>query len=246
MTRSSVEPSTNSPGWRMNGSSSPISTTSVSVLLRLLHVDERVARVVEDAEVPVDPHVDARRLEQRRLIRVDLDPAFVDEPFDGAIGEDHRLILPSARRRARASPFRKASRSRSSRAPSACSSGLLRRSSQSRTARSVCACRRTTVRRRSAGSSLRSTSRWSSSSPVSLLAAGSDRPSAAGELRDRLRRRRCRCGRAAPRAGGRAAGRRRRARAARASGAGAARDRASPAAESWRSSASCCVFGYHR
>ena len=35
------------------------------VLLGLLDVDERVAGVAEDAEVAVDAHVDARRLEQR-------------------------------------------------------------------------------------------------------------------------------------------------------------------------------------
>ena len=39
------------------------------VLLRFLHVDERVARVVEDAEVAVDAYVDARRLEERRRRR---------------------------------------------------------------------------------------------------------------------------------------------------------------------------------
>jgi len=39
------------------------------VLLRLADVDERVARVVEDAEVPVDADVDARGLEQRLVVR---------------------------------------------------------------------------------------------------------------------------------------------------------------------------------
>src|SRR5919201_956197 len=42
------------------------------ILLRLLHVDERVARVVEDAEVAVDADVDARGLEERVVIRLDL------------------------------------------------------------------------------------------------------------------------------------------------------------------------------
>ena len=49
------------------------------VLLRLLDVDERVARVAEDAEVAVDAHVDARRLEERGVVRVDLDPALVEQ-----------------------------------------------------------------------------------------------------------------------------------------------------------------------
>ena len=34
------------------------------LFLRLLDVDERIARVVEDPEVAVDAYVDARRLEQ--------------------------------------------------------------------------------------------------------------------------------------------------------------------------------------
>ena len=59
------------------------------VLLLLLHVDEGVEVVAEDAEVAVDAHVDARRLEQRRLVRVDLDPALAEQPRDGAVGEDH-------------------------------------------------------------------------------------------------------------------------------------------------------------
>ena len=49
----------------MNGCSSSISTSSVRSSCGSLDVDERVARVVEDAEVAVDAHVDARRLEQR-------------------------------------------------------------------------------------------------------------------------------------------------------------------------------------
>ena len=69
VTRSSVWPSTNSPGWRMNGSSSCDLDQLGQVLHRLAHVDVRVARVVEDAEPVVDPHVDARRLDQRRRRR---------------------------------------------------------------------------------------------------------------------------------------------------------------------------------
>ena len=66
------------------------------VLLLLLHVDEGVEVVAEDAEVAVDAHVDARRLEQRRLVRVDLDPALAEQPRDGAVGEDHAPILARA------------------------------------------------------------------------------------------------------------------------------------------------------
>jgi hypothetical protein len=59
------------------------------VLLRLLDVDVRVARVVEDAEVAIDPYVDARRLEKRFVVGVDLDPSLVDQPPNRAVGEDH-------------------------------------------------------------------------------------------------------------------------------------------------------------
>ena len=63
------------------------------VLLRLLHVDVRVARVAEDAEVAVDAHVDARRLEQRLVVRVDPDPALGQQAPDRPVGEDHGPIL---------------------------------------------------------------------------------------------------------------------------------------------------------
>ena len=51
------------------------------LLLRLLDVDERVARVVEDAEVAVDAHVDARRLQQRLVVGVDPDATLREEPL---------------------------------------------------------------------------------------------------------------------------------------------------------------------
>ncbi len=54
-------------------------------LLRLLDVDVRVARVVEDPEVLVHADVDARRLQQRDVIRVDPDAPLGDEPFDGDV-----------------------------------------------------------------------------------------------------------------------------------------------------------------
>ncbi len=87
--RSSVDPSTNSPGWRMNGDVSSISTSSVRSSCGSRHVDERVAGVVKDAEVPVDAHVHARRLEQRRIVGVDLDRAFVESPLDRPVRENH-------------------------------------------------------------------------------------------------------------------------------------------------------------
>ena len=59
------------------------------LLLRLLDVDERIARVVEDPEVPVGADVDAGRLQQPLVIGVDADATFVDEPGDRAIGQDH-------------------------------------------------------------------------------------------------------------------------------------------------------------
>ena len=45
------------------------------LLLLDLDVDVRVAVVVEDPEEPVDPDVDARRLQERLVVGVDLDPA---------------------------------------------------------------------------------------------------------------------------------------------------------------------------
>ena len=97
VTRSSVEPSTNSPGWRMNASSSVDLDELGEVLLLRLDVDERVAGVAEHAEVAVDAHVEARRLHERRLVRIDADAALVEEAADGAIGEDHAAILRGLR-----------------------------------------------------------------------------------------------------------------------------------------------------
>ena len=59
------------------------------VLLRLLDVDVRVARVAEDAEVAVDAHVHARRLEQGLVVRVDPDAALAEQASDRAVGENH-------------------------------------------------------------------------------------------------------------------------------------------------------------
>ena len=59
------------------------------LLLRLPYVDERVAVVVEDAEVAVDAHVDARRLQQRLVVGVDADPPLVEQPADRPVRENH-------------------------------------------------------------------------------------------------------------------------------------------------------------
>src|SRR3954454_2952520 len=63
------------------------------ILLRLLDVDVRVARVAEDAEVAVDANVDARRLEQGGVVRVDPDAALVEQAPDRSVGENHAPIL---------------------------------------------------------------------------------------------------------------------------------------------------------
>src|SRR5262249_35547570 len=59
------------------------------LLLRLLDVDERVARVVEDAEEAVDADVDARRLEERLVVGLDPDPVCLEKTPDRSVGEDN-------------------------------------------------------------------------------------------------------------------------------------------------------------
>src|SRR6266480_3463903 len=63
------------------------------LFLGLLDVDKRVARVVEDAEEAVDANVDARRLEEPLVVRVDLDAALLEQAADRPVGEDHAAIL---------------------------------------------------------------------------------------------------------------------------------------------------------
>jgi hypothetical protein len=63
------------------------------VLHRLAHVDVGVARVVEDTEAPIDPHVDARGLYERLVVGVEDQPADGDLLLDGAVAEDHRSSL---------------------------------------------------------------------------------------------------------------------------------------------------------
>src|SRR5580658_2772625 len=54
----------------------------------------RVAVVLEDPEVPVQPDIDAGGLDQVGLIRVELDPAGLDLGLDVTIGEEHPGNLP--------------------------------------------------------------------------------------------------------------------------------------------------------
>src|SRR5262249_12274300 len=58
-------------------------------LLLLLHVDEGVEVVAEDAEVAIHAHVDARRLQERRLVGIDLDAALAEQARDRAVRQDH-------------------------------------------------------------------------------------------------------------------------------------------------------------
>jgi hypothetical protein len=55
------------------------------VFLRLANVDIGIAVVVENPEVPVNANVDARRLEQRIVVRIDLDAAFLQATRDRPI-----------------------------------------------------------------------------------------------------------------------------------------------------------------
>ena len=86
---SSVWPSTNSPGWRMNGSSPDDLDQLGETVHRLPHVDVRIARVVEHAELAVHPHVDAGGLDEPLVVGVDHDPPGGDLGLDRAVAENH-------------------------------------------------------------------------------------------------------------------------------------------------------------
>src|SRR5688500_9260949 len=58
-------------------------------LHRRADVDIRIARVVEDAELPVDADVDAGGLDEPRIVWIDDDPAGRQLCLDGAVGQDH-------------------------------------------------------------------------------------------------------------------------------------------------------------
>ena len=88
-TRSSVEPSTNSPGWSMKTPSSPISTSSVSAVEVLLDIDDPCGVVAEHAEQAVDPHIDGRRLDHAVVERLDDDATAGDGLAQAAVRQDH-------------------------------------------------------------------------------------------------------------------------------------------------------------
>src|SRR4029077_16260500 len=67
-------------------------------------VDEGVEVVAEDAEVAVDAHVHAGRLEQRRLVGGDLDAALAEHTRDRAVGQDHAADSRTRHGRAIACP----------------------------------------------------------------------------------------------------------------------------------------------
>jgi hypothetical protein len=73
------------------------------VVHRPAHVDERIAGVVEDPEAVVDPHVDARRLHHRSVIRVEDQAAGLDLLPDGAVAQDHNLCTCNGRSMGRSS-----------------------------------------------------------------------------------------------------------------------------------------------
>ena len=59
-------------------------------------VDERVLVVVEQPEVAIEPHIDARRLHHLGFPRLEPDAARVDLGPDVAVGEQHAASLASA------------------------------------------------------------------------------------------------------------------------------------------------------
>ena len=61
--------------------------------LLFFDVDVGVEVIAEDAEEPVNPDIDAGWLEQRGVVRINDDPAFANESFNGAIRKNHAAIL---------------------------------------------------------------------------------------------------------------------------------------------------------
>ena len=88
-TVSYVDPRTNSPGCRMNGSLARRLDQLGQVFLLLGRVDEPVPVVLEDPEVAVEAQVDARRLDHGGVVRVDADPAGLDLCTEITIAEEH-------------------------------------------------------------------------------------------------------------------------------------------------------------
>ena len=88
VTFSVVEPSTNSPGWRISGLLAHVDQLG-QVLLVLAHVDDPAGVVAEQPEVLVDVEVDRRGLDAALVERVDDDVAGGERLADGAVGENH-------------------------------------------------------------------------------------------------------------------------------------------------------------
>jgi hypothetical protein len=65
------------------------------LVLPLGRVDVRVQVVVEHSEEPVQPHVDAGRLHERRLERLQGEVARLDLGNEVAVGEQHRNTIPT-------------------------------------------------------------------------------------------------------------------------------------------------------
>jgi hypothetical protein len=63
------------------------------LLHRFPHVDVGVARVVEDTEGPVHANVDAGRLYEGLVVRVENQPPGLDFLLDRAIAENHHFSL---------------------------------------------------------------------------------------------------------------------------------------------------------
>ena len=84
-TSSYVEPSTNSPGCRMNASLDVDLDLAGQVGLVGRGVDVRVLVVVEDPEELVEPHVDARRLDHAGVEGIEADASGLDLGQDVAV-----------------------------------------------------------------------------------------------------------------------------------------------------------------
>src|SRR5690242_6340779 len=67
------------------------------VFLLLANVDVRVAVVVKNPEIAVNAHVHAGGLEQRVVVRLDLDPALLQEARNRPVRENHEAILRPTR-----------------------------------------------------------------------------------------------------------------------------------------------------
>ena len=67
------------------------------VIERTGEVDVRMMARAEDAEPPVQPDVEARRLHAAGVERLDADPSTLDLSPDVAVGEDHQGLRIRAR-----------------------------------------------------------------------------------------------------------------------------------------------------